>query len=600
VDFGCGLAGGGRGGASAPQRNPPFPDPFPEREPMRIPTTSLCLAVLTASLAAQKTPEVEPNDSAATAMAIVPGTHLAASYASTVDEDWYSFTLTAPGQVHLHTVATGTLSLGTSRDNRIAIYDAAGNTRLAWNDSAVGTMADCGVTLPAGSYTACVALKTGAAGTYDLDFYVLPVRAIDVAEGAEPNGATGLPTPFTPGQVLEGELVPGGDEDFWSFTVATRGIALAASYDDGGVPQLDNLALRFYSGGPGAWTALGTGDATNTLSHRVTNLTHPGLLTANTYAIGVRGGTAVAGTGPWDYTKLGKYGLRTALIELPDNTVIGETAEPNNTPTAFAGVLSLGDAAIGNCTGSLDQDWYMVYVPGPTTIGAMAEPNGGAGLMGSTVRLWDGTGTVSLASGSGSATSHGRLVFTIERAGIYFISIQGPTTTVTGDYLLHVGGCAPLYLSPTTRVEPASTNACIGSNGQRPLLGFMSGEVPAFDSMFVARVERTYPSSFVAGMFGVDNTVAMGSIPLPFLLGYGGLDSQSNPTPCYVRVDPAVMVIALTDASGNAEFGFTFSPSPAALGFKVYTQALCFDPVINPLGLTVSNDASFVLGDRAF
>jgi hypothetical protein len=569
---------------------------------MRIPTTSLCLAVFTATLAAQKVAEVEPNDAPATAMPIAHGMHIAASYASAADEDWFSFSLSVPGQVHLHTVATGTLSLGTSRDNRIAIYDASGTTRLAWNDSGSGTMADCGVTLPAGSYTARVALKTGTAGTYDLDFYVLPVRPIDTPEGPEPNGDTGTPTPFSPGQVLEGELVAGtpADEDYWAFTVATRGIALAATYDDGGAPQLDNVALRFYSGGPGAWTAIGTGDATNTASHRVTSLTHPGILTANTYAIGVRQGAAAVGTAPWDYTKVGKYSLRTALIELPDNTVIGEAAEPNNTPAAPAGVLALGDAVIGNSTGSLDQDWYMVFVNGPTTIGAIAEPHGGSPLMGSTIRLWDSTGTVSLASGSGSASTHGRIVFTIERAGLYFLSIQGPTTTVTGDYLLHVGGCAPLHISPSTRVEPASTNACIGSNGQRPLLGFMSGELPAFGSTFVTRVERAYPSSFVAGMFGIDNTVAMGSIPLPFLLGFGGLDSQNNPTPCYVRVDPAVMVVALTDANGNGEFAFTFQASAAALGFKVYTQALCFDPPINPLGLTVSNDASFVLGDRAF
>jgi hypothetical protein len=579
-----------------------LPTPLIPETAMRTTTTSFCLAALTATLAAQKVAEIEPNDTAATAMPIAHGMHIAASYASAADEDWFSFTLSAPGQVHLHTVATGTLSLGTSRDNRIAFYDASGATRLAWNDAAVGTMADCGVTLPAGTYTARVGLKAGAAGTYDLDFYVLPVRVIDTAEGPEPNGDTGIPTAFTPGNTLEGELVAAtpADEDYWTFAVATRGIAIAGSYDDGGVPQLDNLALRFYAGAPGAWTGLGLGDASNTQSHRVTTLTHPGMLTAGTYAIGVRQGTAAVGTAPWDFTKVGKYSLRTGLIDLPDSTVVTEGVEPNNTPATLAGVLNLGGAALGNSTGSLDQDWYLIAVAGPTTIGAMAEGTGAAPLAGSTVRLWDSTGTVSLASGSGNATTHGKLVFTIERAGLYHISIQGPTTTVTGDYLLHVGGCAPLHLSPTTRVEPASTNACIGSNGQRPLLGFMSGELPAFGSTFVTRVERTYPSSFVAGMFGIDNTVAMGSIPLPFLLGYGGLDSQSNPTPCYVRVDPAVMVVALTDANGNGEFAFTFQASPAALGFKVYTQALCFDPPINSLGLTVSNDASFVLGDRSF
>ncbi len=379
-----------------------------------------------------------------------------------------------------------------------------------------------------------------------------------------------------------------------------RGIAIAQTYDDGGVPQLDNLALRFYSGAPGAWTALGAADAVNSASHRVTTLAHPGMLLAGNYAIAVRPGTTTSAAAPWDFTRLGKYGLRTGLIDLSDYNTVTEAVEPNNTVATPAGVLGLGDAATGNSTGSLDEDWYMIVIGGPTTIGAMAEGIGATPLAGSTVRLWDATGTTSLASGSGSATTHGKLVFTIERAGIYYLSIQGPTVAVTGDYRLHFGGCTPLFIAPTTRVEPASTNACIGSNGQRPLLGWMSGELPNFGSTFVTRVERTYSSTFIVGMFGTSNTLASGSIPLPFLIGYGGLDSQSQPTPCYVRVDPVVLLANLTDAAGNAEFSFTFNYSASALGFKIYTQALCYDPVINAIQLTVSNDGSFVVGDRAF
>lgn len=573
------------------------------RSPMRNVSSFLSLAaVLAVGLPAQKVTEIEPNDSAATAMPITPGMHIAASYATTADEDWFSFTLAAPGQVHLHTVGTGTLSLGVTRDNRIAIYDAAGATRLAWNDTAVGTMADCGVTLPAGSYTARVNLKSGTAAAYDLDFYVLPVHAIDTVEAAEPNGATGTPTPFTLGNTIEGEILPGAvaDEDFWSFTLTGRGIALAASWDDGGVPQLDNMALRFYAGAPAAWTALGASDATNSQSHRVTTLAHPGMLQAGTYAIGVKGGSAAVGTAPWDFTKTGKYSLRTALIELPDANVTNEAAEPNNSIATPAGMLAPGDAVYGNSTGSLDEDWYMIAVGGPVTIGAIAEGTGAAPLAGSTLRLWDATGTTSLASASGSATTHGRLVFTLERAGIYYLSIQGPTTLVTGDYLLHLGGCYPLYVSSTTRVEPASTNACIGSNGQRPLIGYMQGETPAFGSTFITRVERTYPSSFAVGIIGVSNTMASGSIPLPFLLGYGGLDSQMNPTPCFVRVDPVIMIAVLTDASGSGEYSYNFGYAPSGIGLKVYQQALCYDPALNALGLSVSNDASYVLGDRPF
>ena len=568
-------------------------------------TVSTLLSVVTAlaaGLSAQKVGEIEPNDSPATAMPITSGMHIVTSHATTADEDWFSFTLAAPGQVHLHTVGTGTLSLSVTRDNRIAFYDATGTTRLAWNDGTVGVMADCGATLPAGTYTACANLKSGTAGAYDLDFYVLPVRPIDTFEAPEPNGATGVASTFRLGDTIEGNILPGttADEDFWSFTLTSRGIVVAATYDDGGVPQLDNVALRFHARTGGQWVALGAADATNAQSHRVTTLAHPGVLDAGTYAISVKAGSAAIGNGPWDYAKAGRYSLRTSLIAMPDAEVFAELPEPNNQRDALAGILGVGEAAIGNSTGSLDEDWYLIGVPTPMTIGAMAEGIGATPLAGSTLRLWSDTGTVALASASGNASTHGRLVFTVERAGIYYLSIQGPTAAATGDYLLHVGHSSPLYVSCTTRVEPASTNACIGSNGQRPMLGYMQGETPAFGSTFVTRVERTMPSSFAIGIVGLSNTMASGSLPLPYLLGHGGLDSQSNPSPCYVRVDPVLMIAVLTDASGSGEYSMNFGYTPEAIGLRIYQQALCFDPSLNAIGLSASNDSSFLLGDRPF
>lgn len=551
-----------------------------------------------ASVTAQKVNEVEPNDTAATAMPILPGQHIVASYSALTDEDWYSFTLAAPAQVHLHTVASGTLSLGVSRDNRIAIYDATGTTRLAWNDSAVGTLADCGVTLPAGSYTARVGIKSGTVPAgYDLDFFVAPPSVIGMGETAEPNGSSSAtPCPLLLGLTIEGALTT-GDEDYWMFTLTGRGIALAASWDDGGVPQLDNMALRFYSGGPGAWVALGTSDAVNSASHRVTTLAHPGLLGAGTYAIAVKPGTAAVGTAPWDYVKTGQYSLRTALIDMPGTTAVIEGAEPNDNVTTPAGVFTLGDDLKGFTSGSVGDgiDWYRFTVSGPTTIGAMAEgdPTNGTPLAGSTLRLWDSTGLVSLASASGSSTTHAKLVFTIERAGTYYLQISGAVLASVGDYVLHTGGTAPLYVSATTRAEPASTNACIGSNGQRPLFGNLSGEVAAFDSTFVTRLERALPSTI--GIY------VLGLSPLPPLsLGFGGLDSLGVPTDCALRVYPDLLLAGITDATGFSEFTMNFPYTPFDVGLKIWQQAVCLDPTLNAFGASVSNDASYVLGDRPF
>ena len=67
-----------------------------------------------------------------------------------------------------------------------------------------------------------------------------------------------------------------------------------------------------------------------------------------------------------------------------------------------------------------------------------------------------------------------------------------------------------------------------------------------------------------------------------------------------MRVDPLIMIAVFTDAAGTGEYGYNFAYSPAGLGLKVYQQALCYDPNLNALGLSVSNDASYVLGDRPF
>lgn len=578
---------------------------------MRTFLTTVCLSIaFVATAAAQQiVTETEPNDTAAQAQPIQPGQHLACSFAATADEDWFSFTLAAPAQVHLRSVNQGTLSLSTTRDTRIALYDAAGNVRLAWNDAASGTRADCGVTVPAGSYCWRVGLKAtiSAPAVYDLDFVALPVNPITAVEGAEPNDPTlpggGAPTPIALGDTVEGNLASPTDVDFWAFTIAVPGVLQVVSYDDGGIPQLDNLALRYYQElTPGVWNAIGTGNATNSLSHRVTTLTHTGLLQPGNYAVAVMAGTAVTGTAPWDFQKVGQYSLRTRFLAMLGSAQLPEAAEPNSSTTT-AGLCVLGEDCLGSAQSGNDPDWYAFTISAPITISAMAEGTGllgGSPLPGSTLRLWDANG-VSVGSASGSATTHGRLITTLTLPGTYYLEIAASQFAMSGDYLLHTGASTPLYIPSTTRVEPASTNACIGSNTLRPLLGYLPGETPVFNSTFVTRIERTVGPTFVILTLGLSNvTAAGGTVLLPVLLGFGLPDSQSQPTPCYLRVDPVVMLLAVTDAAGTTEFGWTFPWQPSATGTRVYEQVICWDPTLNPLGISVSNDASFVVGDVPF
>ncbi len=109
----------------------------------------------------------------------------------------------------------------------------------------------------------------------------------------------------------------------------------------------------------------------------------------------------------------------------------------------------------------------------------------------------------------------------------------------------------------------------------------------------MTRLERALPTTFVIYVCGFT------SIP-PFTLGFGLPDSLSNPTPCDLRVTPDVLLLGITDGAGNGELVLNFPYVVTDIGLKIFHQAACFDPTLNPFGFSMSNDASYVLGDRPF
>jgi hypothetical protein len=323
-------------------------------------------------------------------------------------------------------------------------------------------------------------------------------------------------------------------------------------------------------------------------------MSHPQLLVPGNYAIVVSSATSTAtGTAPWDYTKVGKYALRTRLIDMPGMSTTMEAPEPNNTPAA-APILTLGDYAIGNISGSNEGDWYGFAVGSPTTVAAMSDGIGLTPINDTTVRLYDQAGNSIASASSGGPNSHGRLIFTIREPGFYYFEVAGGLFAATGDYLLYTGGTDAMFVPSASNVQPASTNACPGSNTLRPLLGFASGEAPFLGSTFVSRIDRVLPNTIVVPMLGLSNTVALGGVPLPFDLG--GLGAPG----CFVRVDPLVTIGVLADGNGTGFFDFPLLPNLSARGFTVYAQCLCLDPPLNPAWLSVSNDMRLIAGDRSF
>ncbi len=436
---------------------------------MFVRTLTTVVAIGLASVAAAQDPiEHEPNDSPQQAQRIVAGLRLDARLSTTADIDWFAFSLAAPKQVNLRTIPANTTLPWAPRETLVAIYDADGTHRLAWNERSDGTHSDCGVTLPAGNYTCLVALKpTGAPGDYVMEFVAREPRAIDVREGPEPNdnpALGGKPTPIVLGNTVTGEISQPGDVDWYTFELTEPGIVQAICLDDGGVPQLDSTRLQFCrETAAGTWSAFGIASFVRT-SHRALDLTHTislpagNYLTAGRYAIQVDANTSTpVGSAPWDYHKVGKYGLRTALIALPGRGPLREGPEPNES-VATAVPITLGDDAMGAIDSPGDADWYRFEITRPTTIGATAEGLGANAVTVTSVRLWNASGQA-FASGTGTSTAHGKLVYTIAEPGTWFLEVKGRLFSDTGGYVLHTGVCQPLYLPGPSPIEAAQARA---------------------------------------------------------------------------------------------------------------------------------------------
>jgi hypothetical protein len=327
--------------------------------------------------------------------------------------------------------------------------------------------------------------------------------------------------------------------------------------------------------------------------HRNFTLAHPNTLLPGNYAIEVSSNTTATGTAPWNYLKTGKYAVRTRAAAMPAINTAVETPEPNNT-TAGAGVLTLGDDATGFITGQNEGDWFLFVANGPTTIAAQCETGVAPGIAGTTIRVYDSAGVV-LATGSGSTSTHGRLITTLREGGVYYLEVAGAVFAGTGNYLLHTGSCDPLFVASSLTTQPPSVNACVGSNGLRPNLGTANGERPFLGSTFVLRLSNALPNTIVVPMIGLsDRFAAGGTIPLPFDLGLLGA-----PT-CFIRVDPLVTPGFFSDAAGISFVNFPLLPNISSRGTAVFVQCLLFDPTLNALGLSVSNDIRLIAGDRSF
>ena len=166
-------------------------------------------------LLAQRVPEVEPNDTAATAQAVVLGTQIDCSLATGGDQDWFLFTLPANARVRMHTSTRPYNPFVLFADTRIQLFDATGTTLLGIDDNARGFFngftSDLTMNLAAGSYALQVFGSGSLAwGPYSIEIASITPRVYTGSE-IEPNNDHLTATPTTLGagaNYFQGNLGP--------------------------------------------------------------------------------------------------------------------------------------------------------------------------------------------------------------------------------------------------------------------------------------------------------------------------------------------------------------------------------------------------------
>jgi len=158
---------------------------------MRLPILFTSALLAAPALFAQQLSEVEPNDTAATANALVIGNQLNANLVA-AEADWYTFTLASAARVALFT---------NGLDTRMELYDATGTTIAGLDDdgrtSSNAFASSLFINLTAGTYTVkIVGYSATTTGLYSVDLGVFSTFGYSGVE-VEPNQVVAQATPVT-------------------------------------------------------------------------------------------------------------------------------------------------------------------------------------------------------------------------------------------------------------------------------------------------------------------------------------------------------------------------------------------------------------------
>jgi len=162
--------------------------------------------------------ETEPNGGIATANPIQPGTTISGihSFAPVGDDDFFTFTLSAPAQVVLETSGYDIFDV----DTTLHLFDSAGNLIASDEDGGDGFLSKISILLQPGTYY--VNVESFFAGYYFPYNLTLTLAAPPLNE-TEPNGSCGTANAVNLGNSVLASISPAGDQDSFRLTVPSDG-----------------------------------------------------------------------------------------------------------------------------------------------------------------------------------------------------------------------------------------------------------------------------------------------------------------------------------------------------------------------------------------
>jgi len=558
---------------------------------MRI-HSALVFCSLGCGLVAQRGPEVEPNNASAQAQAVPLGSQLDATLVAG-EQDWFSFATTG-GNVRLF--AHGATEL----DTVFELRDAAGTTVLAVNDDSSGYFSSIACNLAAGTYTLKVTgWSLTTAGPYQLEIGQIGALAATAAE-SEPNDTLAQANPIAGGDILDANL-GAADQDWYRITLTAPRTGLWFLIGEGSAPWVGNHRYEIYDAAgvllaPTSTLGSNAGNSSGTEIRSSQIRCWP----AGTYHLVVKNSTAPSSLGL--LVPQGNYRLRLCTMPMGQGATTAEV-EPNNS-VATATPMTLGGRASGAITNSAGADSSDVF--GPFVFGTAAvlqyqtlQGTTGA-LLDSTVRLLAEDGTPLVTSTVGNTlttTSHARATVSFSVApATYYVEVLSPGTNAAqaGSYFFEIGASEAPFVVASYSLGDVNT-ACLGSNSQRPTLSVDSpGESPVLGTNLSRTVGMLPPFAPFFLVEGLSDDFANGVIPLPYDLG--GLGAPN----CAVHVDPVSTLLMFGSASGEVVLNATQVNSIVFRGLAIYEQVLVLDPAANALGLTSSNYARRLFGERHF